>query len=218
MQGSTPEANEKKKKSAFEGKRYEDAVRACLLRAGLQVPETAGSSNRPDVTVVLPGGGRVCIELKNRRACEGGQRSLKVSGDHLEIDGEILWEGKVPAFLCGDTSVDKWQAEKASFKGRYFPRDVHAVGTFYREKGSAYIQVQGKGLYHTGEDPLGLGVPRFAADTKLRVRCKQFGRTSIPSAVMTSLVFARKTLAPSTLDLETMPESALLCSFTRCSP
>jgi hypothetical protein len=202
-----------KKKAAFEGKKYEDAVRACLLRAGLQVPATAGSTNGPDVTVALAGGGKVCIEVKSRRATEGGQRTLKPAEDRLVADGDVLWDGKLPSFLKGDASEETWKLEKASFPGLYFARPATAVGAFYREKGSAYIQIQGKGLYHTGEDVLKLGVPEFSATTRLRIRCKQFDKSPVPKAVMSSLVFSRKMVQPSTLDLETMSDAALTAAF-----
>ena len=203
-----------KKKAASEGKKYEDAVRDCLLRAGLQVPNTAGSSNGPDITVELVGGGTVCIEVKSRNATEGGQRTLKPAEGKLSVDGEILWDGKLPSFLKGDVTEETWKAEKASFPGRRFQRAATAVGTFYREKGSAYIQIQGKGLYHTGEDVLKLGVPEFSsAGTNLRIRCKQFGKGPVPKAVMSALVFKRRTLQTSTLDLDSMPDAALLCAF-----
>jgi hypothetical protein len=203
-----------KKKSAVEGKRYENVVRDRLLSAAILVPETAGSSNRPDVSVVKADGGVVVsIEIKNRRTCEGGQQALKPVDGKITVDGTVLWGGITPSFLKGDKSMETWMAEKANFKGQYFEKNLHSVADYYRAKGSAYMQIEGKGLYHTGIDPLEIGVPLFQAATRLRVRCKQFGRTSIPSAVMSSLVYSRRTLLPSTRDLDKMTDDELRSLF-----
>jgi len=203
-----------KKKSAVEGKKYENVVRDRLLSAGILVPETAGSSNRPDVSVLKADGGVVvCIELKNRRTCEGGQQALKVVDGKITVDKEVLWGGSIPSFLKGDKSIETWMAEKANFKGHYLEKNANSVADYYKAKGSAYIQIEGKGLYHTGEDPLRFGVPKFEATTRLRVRCKQFTSSCIPAAVMSSLVYSRRTLVSSTKDLDKMTNEQLRSLF-----
>jgi hypothetical protein len=73
------------------------------------------------------------------------------------------------------------------------------VAENYRAKGAHYIHVRGKGIYHTGEDPMGWGVPMFVTPCKLRIRAKQHGSGSVPQDVQVSLTYDNK-LAPSPYD------------------
>ena len=185
-----------------QGKKYENVIRDILLGLGETVLPAAGSSNRPDVTIIR-GDTKVSFEAKSGNATEAGQQKVPLVNGHLEFNNEIIWEGKVPAFLKGDKTKETWLAEKLIFGTKYIPiEDLSIVSKYYKEKGTSYIQVQHKGLYHTGEDVLDLDVPLFEADTKWRVRCKQHTGSSVPGSVMASLVFDRDTLKKSNKNLE----------------
>jgi len=188
--------------AAKQGKKYENVIHGILEGFGEKVLETAGSSRRPDVTIIR-GDTKVSFEVKSGNATEGGQEKVPLVNGHLEFKNEIMWEGKVPAFLRGDKTKDTWLSEKMNFGTKYIPiEDRSIISKYYKDKGSSYIQVQHKGLYHTGEDVLGLGVPLFEADTKWRVRCKQHSGSSVPGSVMASHVFDRESLKKSNKNLE----------------
>lgn len=188
--------------SAKRGKTYETVIHDILTSLGEKVLKPAGSSRRPDVTIVR-GETKISFEAKSGSATEAGQASVPLVNGHLEFNNEIMWEGKVPSFLTGDKTKDTWLKEKTNFGSKYIPiEDRSIIATYYRSKGSSYIQVEHKGLYHTGEDPLGLGVPLFEADTKWRVRCKQHTGSSVPGSVMASFVFSRESLKKSNRNLE----------------
>jgi hypothetical protein len=189
-------------KAAKRGKKYEIVIHDILVSLGENVLETAGSSNRPDVTIVR-GESKISFEAKSGSATEAGQVSVPLVNGHLEFKNEIIWDGKVPSFLTGDKTKDTWLKEKTNFEPKYIIiEDRSVISKYYKNKGSSYIQVEHKGLYHTGEDPLGLGVPLFEADTKWRVRCKQHTGSSVPGSVMASFVFSRESLKKSNRNLE----------------
>lgn len=188
--------------AARQGKKYENVIREILEGLGEKVLETAGSSRRPDVTIIR-GDTRVSIEAKSGNATEAGQEKVSLINGQLQFRNEIVWEGRVPSFLKGDKTKETWLSEKMNFETKYIPiEDRTVVSKYYKDKGSAYIQVQHKGLYHTGEDILNLGVPLFEAVTKWRLRCKQHTGSSVPGSVMASLVFDRDSLKKSNKNLE----------------
>lgn len=188
--------------AAKRGKKYENVIHDILISLGENVLPTAGSSNRPDVTIVR-GETNVSFEAKSGSATEAGQMSVPLVNGHLEFKSEIMWEGRVPSFLTGDKTKETWLKEKTNFEPKYIPiEDRSIISKYYKSKGSSYIQVEHKGLYHTGEDPLGFGVPLFEADTKWRVRCKQHTGSSVPGSVMASFVFSRESLKKSNRNLE----------------
>jgi hypothetical protein len=87
-----------------------------------------------------------------------------------------IWGGKVPSFIQSPVTHERWLQEKSDFQDVYIPCESTQIASFYRKKGSAYIQVAGgKGLYHTGEDPLSLGVPFFECPQQIRIRVKIHG-------------------------------------------
>jgi len=186
--------------AAKQGKKYENVIRDILEGFGEKVLPIAGSSRRPDVTIVR-GDSRISFEVKSGTTEEGGQKIIKPVNGHLEFLNEILWEGKLPSFLTGDKSEETWQKEKETFKDIYRDDDPTLVSKYYKEKGSSYIQIEHMGLYHTGEDPLRLGVPFFEANTKIRIRCK-IHRKKSPTSVMAVINFDRKSLKKSNKNLE----------------
>tara|TARA_R110001592_G_scaffold51_2_gene285 strand:+ start:7807 stop:8640 length:834 start_codon:yes stop_codon:yes gene_type:complete len=83
-----------------------------------------------------------------------------------------LWDGKVPSFAKNPITHDQWLEEKESFKDEYRTCESSQISSFYKKKGSAYIQVQKKGLFHTGKDVLDFGVPYFECPQRFRIRPK----------------------------------------------
>jgi hypothetical protein len=147
------------------------------------------------------------LESKTLNASEGGQRKFYLKEGILELPNDDrtrihrallppdfkLWEGRVPSFVKGDRTQDTWNKEAASFRDVYVNADNTAVANFYKKKGTHYIQIEGKGLYHTGEDPCNFGVPLFSCSTRLRIRCKRH-KGSIPGTVMAALNYNKNTL------------------------
>jgi hypothetical protein len=184
------------------GKSCEIRVRDLFRSRGIHaLDQTAGSTNAHDV-VIVHNGQQYGVEVKSKNASEGGQKMFQFRDDRLHLDDEyftsligdyVPFNGKVPSFFKGDKSFETWITEKHLFKGEYIPVGNDAVTMYYSNKGSKYIYIETKGLYHTGEDPCAFGVPLFLANTRVRIRCKQHGKSSVPGSVMASLVFKHST-------------------------
>jgi hypothetical protein len=180
------------------GKTYEIRVRNALRNRGIEtLDQTAGSTNAHDV-VIVHDGQQYGVEVKSKNATEGGQKMFQFRDGCLCMDDEyfksligdyVPFKGEVPSFLKGDKSFETWVNEKHNFKGEYIPVGNNAVTRYYENKGSKYIYIESKGMYHTGEDPCQFGVPLFLSNTRIRIRCKQHGSSSVPGSVMASLVF-----------------------------
>jgi hypothetical protein len=167
---------------------------------------SAGAEESIDITFHFRGDS-YGLEAKTLNASEGGQRKFYLKEGVLELPNDDrtrihrallppdfkLWEGRVPSFVKGDRTQETWNKEAASFRDVYVNADNTAVAKFYKEKGTHYIQIEGKGLYHTGEDPCNFGVPLFSCSTRLRIRCKRH-KGSIPGTVMAALNYNKNTL------------------------
>ena len=178
--------------------------------------QTAGSGHGNDVSFAYRG--RVIgVEVKTKGAMEAGQRAMSLvrteQGDHRLILPDIPenavhrrvlptnfvpFEGRIPSFKLADKSLETWGKEKPLFKSHYMrlPQST-AIAEYYAQKGSSYIQLQGHGLYHTGEDPCNFGVPMLCCSLRVRVRCKQHGSSPVPGSVQVSLNLIKGTI-PST--------------------
>ena len=96
------------------------------------------------------------------------------------IGQRVLYNGKSPTFLKRKITHADWLAEKAAdsdFKDEYITCDQETIANLYRLKGCQYIQVSGKGLYHTGVDTCRFGVPHFKCEQRIRVRIKVHSRS-----------------------------------------
>lgn len=170
---------------------------------------TGGATRLNDIVVVVDGK-KVVFEVKNKNSFEGGGRVLKDADGSLTMPIGLLgneveytpWKGRIPSFLRGDKNIERWKVEKPYFRDEYRPVSIDAMRLYYKEKGVDYIQIEGKGLYHTGNDPLVLGVPPFSCFSRIRIRCKQHTSSTLPGSVQASLVFSRKRLVASPYDLE----------------
>lgn len=87
----------------------------------------------------------------------------------------VLFGGKIPAFCERKLTYVEWKSLKQAnpeFKDHYLVCPPDTIANLYREKHCQYLQVLGKGLYHTGEDVCGFGVPFFRCEQRIRIRCK----------------------------------------------
>jgi hypothetical protein len=209
-------------KSGFQNER---AVHAQIQRLNyngerVQVSEPAGANkNAQDHTLLNCGG--LAIESKTAGAFEGGARTMKYRDgafqppDHsllremvLSVTPLPLWGGFVPSCMKGDKSEATWLTEKEHVKEIKGDVPSAVVADYYREKGTHYIQVEGMGLYHTGEDIQGWGVPKFEPTCKIRIRMKQHGSGTVPQDCQASFNYNKRSL-PSTpynmMDMSRLP-------------
>lgn len=104
-----------------------------------------------------------------------------------------LFGGKTPPFLLGDITYSDWTKLKATssdFKDVYIPCGSDTIAALYKAKGCQYIQIAGKGLYHTGIDVCGFGVPAFVCDQQVRIRIKVHGRCTARGFASLSIMAA----------------------------
>jgi hypothetical protein len=162
----------------------------------------------------------VGLECKTKGGFEGGGCKFDLFDGKLVIKKEgllktllgdyIPYGGKIPSFMTGDKSSETWKREKDTFKDVYINVPNYSIADYYRVKGSHYIQIEGKGLYHTGIDILELGVPLFDAETKLRLRTSKHinRKTGVPTDVTLAFVFKRTSLRVSSICLITRVEES----------
>ncbi len=167
------------------------------------------SKTAQDITVLNNG---LTLEAKTNGATEGGGCILRLVNDAFQLPEHsvlrsflppdlVLWDGKVPSCLKGDRSVETWTAEKSLFKGIYIPAPSSAIADYYKAKGTMYMQIEGRGLYHTGEDVLGWGVPKFEPECRVRIRLKQHNSGSVPQDCQACFNYKPTTLPPTPYDL-----------------
>jgi len=95
------------------------------------------------------------------------------------LEGVDLFSGQIPPFLLSPLTYEEWTtAKRASgkFNDHYIVCSKDMISRLYLAKGCQYIQIKGKGLYHTGKDVCGFGVPYFECDQQIRVRIKVHSR------------------------------------------
>jgi hypothetical protein len=193
---------------------------------------------KPSPEAAAPAPTRIIgLEIKTCGAVEAGQRSFKLTTERDPRQRRLVipdnaqnqihrycipfgfqpFKGRVPSFMLGDRSLKTWRAEKRHFRSEYIAiPETDVIARYYRRKGSDYIQIENLGLFHTGSDPCGFGVPLFACAIRMRVRCKQHGSISVPSSVLAALeIVDRAKLAPSPYCLESRPPPALVAP-ARC--
>jgi hypothetical protein len=116
------------------------------------------------------------------------------------IKGKHVFE-EMPPFLHTKLTESEWNKIKNNYTDKYYECDDDMISRVYRLKGTNYIQLETKGLYHTGNDVHNFGVPYFKCPQRLRVRCK-IHRGKVPSSVMASLNPSLKDLSPSPYSLD----------------
>jgi hypothetical protein len=171
------------------------------------VGETAGSKCVCDIPIQV-GNIKTGIEAKNLGAFEGGCKKLYPTYDGMQImedcihksiiGNRVLYDGAILPWNANKRSAEDWAAAEHIFKPDiYIDAPRHSIAEYYELKGANYIQVEGFGLYHTGSDVLGLDVPKFECDVKLRIRSTKHIKKGIPTDITAGLQFNRKTLTKS---------------------
>jgi hypothetical protein len=198
-------------------KKVADAIRRLKYNGNtIIVPEgTAGANSKNNDIMMTIQGREYAVEAKNRGAFEGGGKRFQVTesglripedGLHKDLLGDYIpWGGRVPSFLRGNKTLELWNLEKDTFKDEYLHVAPETICQYYRQKGASYIQIEDKGVYHTGEDCLSLNVPLFSCEIKIRIRCKRHTSGPMPSSVQASFVYNRKTIVPSPYDFVFAP-------------
>jgi hypothetical protein len=169
---------------------------------------TAGSDkDAPDIDATLCDGS-FKVEAKTKKAFEFGSKKFQFKDGRFVLPDHPLFHalfkpdfqpfnGFVPSFLRGDTSQDalirdrREQREKGnSLDVKFEADDPFLAARYYAAKGVHYIQIEGRGLYHTGSDPYNLGVPILAMDMRVRFRCKTH-KSNLNHSVQAQLNCAR---------------------------
>lgn len=132
------------------------------------------------------------------------------------LTNKTLFKGRLPPFMTRDhMTYTEWSEEAPNFSDEYIACPDDTIATAYRARGVHYIQIKNHGLFHTGKDVSGFGVPMFKCSQRLRVRCKRHGKKcrvtgiDVPSSIMASLRPILSTLpqSPYSLDdLHSLPQ------------
>jgi hypothetical protein len=205
-------------KCLHNGMAYETQISNTLKRLQYQtkpilVGQTAGSKGVCDIPIQV-GNIKTGIEAKNLGAFEGGCKKLYPTADGMRIledcihksiiGNRQLYDGAILPWNEGKRTPDDWAAAEHIFKPDiYIDAPRQSIAEYYELKGANYIQVEGFGLYHTGNDVLGMGVPKFECDVKLRIRSSKHIKDRIPTDITAGLQFNRKTLQKSPFCLDT---------------
>ena len=206
------------------GMAYEAQISAVLKRLTyknqpIHVGETAGSKGVCDIPILI-GNIKTGIEAKNLGAFEGGCKKLYPTPSGMQITEDCihksiignrqLYGGAILPWNANKRSAEDWAAAEHIFKPDiYIDAPRQSIAEYYELKGANYIQVEGFGMYHTGKDVLGLGVPKFDCDVKLRIRSTKHIKNGIPTDITAGLQFNRKTLTKSVYCLDTKLPPAL---------
>lgn len=205
-------------KSFAAGKTYQTHICEKLNRLQLggircNAVEVDGAKAGADISLISHL--NVGIETKNKGAFEGGCKKMTYNTEtrrleivensiHKIILGDaIIYEGRNLPWYEGKKSLEDWQQVKALFsKDIYLAATNDAISDYYRTSGVAYIQIENKGLYHTGADPLKLEVPYFSCEIKLRIRSTKHKKKGISSDVTAALQYNKRLLIKSPFSLD----------------
>ena len=188
-------------------------VRDVNVEVKKQTPDWVQTSIVP-AAMPQAGGLRRSPRLNNLQEINSLTWLSKARGPTSDIFDDLLY-GKtvynsVPSFLsdAGNRLFVDWEKERAAFPDVYIECDDDVIAKAYCAKGAHYIQLYGFGLYHTGRDVCGFGVPLFECKQRLRIRCKRHGRRCkqsgryVPSSVTASFRPIYKTLKKSSMSLD----------------
>ena len=170
----------------------------------VNVGKIASGTHGQDIPSTISGN-LVGWEAKNKGAFEGGGTTL------YEQNGKLDVPSKYPLLKTLKGEFVPWN--RIPKKGEMVPDEYldvpsDAVARYYREKGSHYMIVEGKGLYHTGTDVLNLGVPMFIVEgVRLRFRVTKHMRNGVPTDISMALTFPQRNILVSSF-----------CLFNRLPP
>lgn len=193
-------ANEKQLAKTIQSLRFKDSP--------IIVWGTAGSNrDAPDIDASLCDG-PLKIETKTENAFEFGSKKFQFKDGKFIVPDHPLFDaffppnfqpynGFIPSFLRGDTSQEALRRDRKEQKEKGNPLDVRftvddplLAAKYYATKGINYIQIQGRGLYHTGLDPYKLGVPILSMLMQIRFRCKTH-KSNLHHSVQAQLNYVR---------------------------
>lgn len=108
---------------------------------------------------------------------------------------QMLFAGRIPPFFERKLTHKEWLQIKQSkegqvFRDHYFNCPPDTIAQIYQGKGCSYIQISDRGLYHTGVDVCGFGVPKFECPQRIRVRIKIHGRCNASGFMSASVTAA----------------------------
>ena len=203
------------------GKAYQHSTAEMLTKTSIDgklctVKEVSGSESGPDIIVEATICGDIGIEVKDEGAFEGGSSKMeydyklkRLTFPHSKLHqrclgDEILYGGKNLPWYEGNCN-EKLSDEFKNDIRRELP--TNTMSEYYKDKGVYYIQVQGYGLYHTGEDILNLGVPFFECHQYLRIRTSKHKKklpngVRIPTDVVGDINYNKRTLKRSAYNLD----------------
>ena len=110
------------------------------------------------------------------------------------LKGVELFGGDIPPFLLRALTYEEWTNVKkvsGKFEDHYVACSNDTISNLYLAKGCQYLQVKGKGLYHTGQDVCGFGVPYFECDQQIRIRIKVHSRNLGSTAKLSVMAAAQ---------------------------
>ncbi len=137
---------------------------------------------------------------KNNKIPEGA----KLIFENL-VSGLSIFNGKLPPYISRNITHEEWKHIKrtsADFNDAYFDCPPDTIKSLYFEKNCSYIQISEKGLYHTGVDPCGFGVPEFICPQQLRIRTKIHSKKNAKGFCNLSTTVSCKPV-----DIRTLPPS-----------
>ena len=155
------------------------------------------------------------LKLKKEQGIWVGVKDPKIPAESKSVFEEIigsanLFGGKTPTFFERSITYDEWTAikkETPEFKDTYIDCPDSTIADLYRAKKCQYIQVDGKGLYHTGEDVCEFGVPLFRCKQRIRVRLKVHATKTAKGNASLSVTAAAQPTATKIPDLDKSPFS-----------
>lgn len=130
------------------------------------------------------------IEAKTKKAFEFGSKKFQFKNGRFELPDHPLfraffppdfqpYNGFVPTFLRGDPSQETLKRDRLEQKEKGNPLEVRfavddslLAAKYYAAKGVNYVQIEGRGLYHTGFDEYNIGLPILEMQMQVRFRCK----------------------------------------------
>ena len=208
----------KTSKSFASGKKYQTKI--CEIINNLQINdipvnaiEVEGAKAGADISLISHS--NIGIETKNKGAFEGGckkmtynqiNKRLEIADESIHntiIGNNIIYDGLNLPWYEGKKSIEEWNEVKSIFsKDIYLSASDNAISEYYRKSGVVYIQIENKGLYHTGEDPLSIGVPYFICEIKLRIRSTKHKKNGICTDVTAALQYDKRKIAKSPFSLD----------------
>jgi len=156
--------------------------------------DLAGCSSKNDICCIYKDK-EIGIEAKKYRTPDWMQCSIKYDKLNLKwytgvthkipkrcvdifnslINKLNIFNGKVPPFIEHNLTHSDWMKIKKStttWNDTYIDIPDMTISNLYKLKGCYYIQISQYGLYHTGIDICGFGVPKFELKQRLRIRTK----------------------------------------------